>query len=87
MEAGRPWLNRYLAQLDFDARGQLGRIDVPILVLGGIDDSLVPQRDIEQLAAGIPTARLNLFPDAGHLLDVEAPTRFLAKVTGFLTGR
>lgn len=87
VEAGRPWLNQYVAQREFDGRGQLARIEAPTLVLGGTDDSLVPQLDMEHLAAQIPNARLSLFAGAGHLLNAEAPTRFLAEVTGFLTGR
>jgi pimeloyl-ACP methyl ester carboxylesterase len=49
----------------------LGRIRVPALVIAGGDDALVPLAGAEALARGLPHARLEVLPGAGHALGVE----------------
>jgi pimeloyl-ACP methyl ester carboxylesterase len=49
----------------------LGRLAVPVLVVGGADDLLTPAaRDI---AAAIASATCAIVPRAGHAVHLEAP--------------
>lgn len=56
-----------------DSRGLLPSIDVPTVCAVGEFDSETPVSYGYALADLIPHARLVVVPDAGHLLNVEAP--------------
>lgn len=77
------------AQLDaldkFDALDELGRIEVPTIVLGGRADMIVPGFGSEEIAAAIPGAELRMF-ETGHGCMVEEMAEFNAAVTTFLQG-
>jgi pimeloyl-ACP methyl ester carboxylesterase len=64
----------------------LHRVTVPTLVVSGAEDPLVPVRNAELLARGIPGARLELIPGGGHLWMLEQPGASAALVDGFLAG-
>lgn len=63
---------RALAQEDRYPR--LAEIAVPTVVMVGSGDRTTPPSHARRLTAGIPDARLITVPDAGHLLNWEAPT-------------
>jgi pimeloyl-ACP methyl ester carboxylesterase len=77
----------YLAVLR--ARSRMGPVAdpaslrLPVLVLGGEADRLAPPAQMRALAATIPGATLQLFPGAGHLVNLEAPEAFRAAVVAF----
>jgi 3-oxoadipate enol-lactonase len=79
------WRGQYLAQRRFDGTGELTRIACPTLVLTGRQDVLVPEDEARAFADRIRGARCVLVPDAGHLVNVEKPERFIAAVDRFLT--
>jgi pimeloyl-ACP methyl ester carboxylesterase len=56
-----------------DSRPGLGAIAVPTLVLGSAQDSLLPPALSEEIAGGIPGARLVMIADCGHLSQPEQP--------------
>jgi pimeloyl-ACP methyl ester carboxylesterase len=56
-----------------DARPGLAAIACPTLVLVGDGDELTPPALAEEIAAGIPGARLVVVPDCGHLPPLERP--------------
>lgn len=56
-----------------DYRGGLADIRCPALVLVGDGDALTPPDRAEEIAAGIPGARLVKVPDCGHLSTLERP--------------
>jgi 3-oxoadipate enol-lactonase len=56
-----------------DVRARLGEIAVPTLVLVGERDEETPLSYAEALADGIPGARLQIIPAAGHISNLEAP--------------
>lgn len=62
----------------------LAEVAVPTLVIVGEDDRLTPPHASEVLARGIPGARLEVLPGAGHLSNIEAPVAFNAALLGFL---
>jgi len=59
-----------------DSTLTLAEINVPTLVLHGADDQLVPIREAENMREAIPNARLEVLPEAGHLLNLEQPELF-----------
>lgn len=63
---------------------RLGEIDAPTLVLAGRVDFQFPPEHQEELAAGIPNARLHIVERAGHNAPSERPADVVAAVRGFL---
>ncbi len=56
-----------------DNRPFLPSIACPTLVLVGREDALTPVELSQEIAAGIPGARLEIIPDCGHLSTMERP--------------
>lgn len=52
---------------------QLGGIVCPTLVVHGADDQLRSLEEAQELAQGIPGARLHVVAQAGHLIPLEQP--------------
>ncbi len=68
---GRPKdFHRFLIQaqacIDHSAAGELDRIRIPTLCIGGADDHIVGPGQSEALAASIPGAILQVYPALGH---------------------
>jgi proline iminopeptidase len=63
---------------------RLGDIKVPTLVMAGRDDFVFPPHCQEQLAAGIPNARLRIIERAGHNPHSEQPDETMKAVGDFL---
>ena len=57
---------------------------VPVLIVWGARDSIIPVRHGEDAVRAIPGARLEVFEDVGHLPQLEAPGRFIAVLERFL---
>jgi len=65
-----------LACQAFDGRPLLGAIRVPTLVVAGADDQVTPVACAEELARGIPGARLEVIAQAGHQAPLEQAEAF-----------
>jgi pimeloyl-ACP methyl ester carboxylesterase len=63
---------------------RLGEIKVPTLVMAGREDFIFPPEHQEELAAGIPHARLEIIDRAGHNVHDEQPAEALKIVRDFL---
>jgi pimeloyl-ACP methyl ester carboxylesterase len=46
---------------------------VPVEIMHGTRDRLLPPRHANRMAAELPTARLWMYPGAGHMLMQERP--------------
>ena len=66
-------------------RGELAGLDVPSLFLWGESDAFAPPQSGEEIAARMPSARLQRLPDTGHLPHVERPETVAAALAGFLS--
>ena len=87
--SGRGRRGQLTGAAGFDVTGRLAEIRVPVLVLQGARDRIVPAASAQRLAGGIAGARLVVFPDAGHayITDVapaanQEVLRFLAGISG-----
>lgn len=66
-----------------DRTSLLKTISVPVLVVSGADDRLIPPEQAGVLAAAIPGARLEIVAGAGHLPPIEAPEALSRLLAGF----
>ncbi|HEX2042193.1 MAG TPA: alpha/beta fold hydrolase [Acidimicrobiales bacterium] len=69
-----------------DATGELGGIEVPVLVLVGEHDGPSPPDVARSMAEAVPNGRLEVLPGAGHLSNLEAPEAFNRALQSFLSG-
>jgi pimeloyl-ACP methyl ester carboxylesterase len=67
-----------------DMRPLLGQIAVPTAVLVGAEDGLTTPDTARAIAAGIPSAALEVLPRAGHLANLEAPAAWNAALDRLL---
>jgi pimeloyl-ACP methyl ester carboxylesterase len=63
---------------------RLGEVRVPVLVITGEYDRIVPPEQSVRLAEELPDAELVTVPDCGHLPQEECPDDFVAAVRVFL---
>lgn len=63
---------------------EVGTIQAPTLILYGDQDSLLPRRDQETLAARIGGAVVKVYPDVAHLVLWECPEEVAEDATAFL---
>ena len=67
-----------------DSRPGLSAITCPTLVLVGDGDELTPPALAQEIAQGIPSARLETVPDCGHLSTLERPEAVTQKLVDWL---
>jgi pimeloyl-ACP methyl ester carboxylesterase len=63
---------------------RLDELSMPVLVITGDDDRIVPTGQSLQLAEEIPGAALAVIPDCGHLPHEECPASFMDALVNFL---
>jgi len=66
---------------------RLGEVRVPVLVITGDDDRIIPTQQSVRLAGEIPGAQLVVIPECGHIPQEECPGPFLEAVEAFLAVR
>jgi pimeloyl-ACP methyl ester carboxylesterase len=64
----------------------LGGVRAPALVAWGAEDRVVPLECGERYAAALPTARLEVIPATGHLVELESANALAAAITSFAAG-
>ena len=64
---------------------RLHEFSLPILVITGDDDRIVPTEQSLRLADEIPGAKLKVIPQCGHVPHEECPNEFMQAVIEFLT--
>jgi pimeloyl-ACP methyl ester carboxylesterase len=64
---------------------QLRNLTLPVLVITGDDDRIVPTSQSIRLAGELPDARLVVIPESGHVAHEETPSAFMAAVSDFLS--
>jgi pimeloyl-ACP methyl ester carboxylesterase len=85
---GRPGFVAGLrAIFDYAYRERLPEIEIPVLIVWGENDLLVPVGDAFRYARLIgANARVEIFEDTGHAPMLERPSRFNALLRAFLAG-
>lgn len=59
-----------------DSTPLLGRIDAPGLIVHGMEDTLIPPREAEEMHKAMRNAQLELIPFSGHLPNLEQRATF-----------
>jgi pimeloyl-ACP methyl ester carboxylesterase len=87
-EPGQQAFYRQIAQADQgytdEIQERYAAIDIPVLICWGADDAWIPVAKGHELASLIDGARLQLIPDAGHLVHEDAPAELTAALLDFL---
>ena len=63
---------------------RLQEFDLPVLVITGDDDRIVPTEQSVRLAADLPNAELVVIPECGHVPHEECPQAVLDAIAAFL---
>ncbi len=71
---------------DYLLDGRLHEVQVPVELLWGESDRLMPLDYARRLAEGLPRARLTTIPRCGHVPQVECPAAFVAGLRQVLGG-
>lgn len=90
-EVGQPAFYRQIAQADqhhtAEIEPRLSEIGVPVQVCWGAEDAWIPATKGRELADRIPGAQFRLLPEAGHLVQEDAPAELTAELLDFLARR
>jgi pimeloyl-ACP methyl ester carboxylesterase len=82
--AGKPaFIDALDALTDYDFRDRLDDVKVPVLLVWGNDDNLVPVKDADEFERLIPNARKVVLDDTGHVPMLERPSAFNDLVVEF----
>lgn len=73
-----------LASQELDLTARLGELKMPVLVVTGDDDRIVPAAETVRLAGEIAGAELKVVPACGHVPHEECPEVFLEAIESFL---
>ncbi|NTU69020.1 MAG: alpha/beta fold hydrolase [Chlorobiaceae bacterium] len=72
------------ALMEFDAEGFLDQLRMPVLVVTGSEDILIPPENSRLLAGKLPNARLEVISGAGHNFFFEQPETSSTLIEAFL---
>jgi len=71
---------------DASLLGRLPAVTVPVLVVWGAADRMIPPAHGRAYAGAIPGARFHLVTEAGHLPQLETPDELLKVISEFASG-
>jgi len=70
----------------FDVMNEIEKINLPTLILCGDEDELTPVKYSQFLQSKIKGSKLEVIPDAGHMVMMESASAFNEKIRGFIAG-
>lgn len=80
------YLRQFMAPINFNSEPLLHKLTMPVLVMAGEVDIVVPVENSRILARKLPNAQLVTFPNAGHLFVVERADEVNRIILDFLKG-
>lgn len=75
-----------LASRTIKLEPELAECQLPVLVITGEDDRIIPMEQSMRLASQLPNAEFVILPNCGHIPQEECPQDFLNAVNTFLNG-
>jgi 3-oxoadipate enol-lactonase len=69
---------------DEQVRQRMQSIHIPVLILFGEHDRVVPPGNAEIMAKMLPDARVKILPGCGHMFPIEDPLATVETIQGFL---
>ena len=83
----RPQVRRWVClRGTVDNTELLSALSIPILVSYGLRDTIVKREAVSHIVSHCPTARVDLYPDAGHSPFFEAATDYNRDLAAFVAG-
>jgi pimeloyl-ACP methyl ester carboxylesterase len=79
-------LGDFLACNEFNVIEQLEKINLPTLIICGVEDKMTPPKFSELLRAGIAKSTLHILDGAGHMVMLEQPDEVAELLKKFLDG-
>ena len=79
-------IERFNARPDFATPVRLHALNMPVLILWGDTDRLIPTADAEWFHAAIPGSRVIIYPHTGHIPMEEVADKSAADVATFVNG-
>jgi pimeloyl-ACP methyl ester carboxylesterase len=73
------------AVIEYDARDRLEEIEIPTMIVWGMDDWVIPSMAALSYHRRIPQSRLEIFEHTGHVPQMERPGRFNRVLDEFLS--
>lgn len=70
---------------EFDVRERLANLNVPVMVMHGDEDEMVPYDEGIEIARRIRRARFETIPDTGHFFWIERPSWTAKTLKAFAT--
>ncbi|MFV2012540.1 MULTISPECIES: alpha/beta fold hydrolase [unclassified Micromonospora] len=70
-----------------EIQGLYPRLDLPVLVVWGKNDTWIPVDRAHLLTELIPGAQLELIDGAGHLVQLDQPVQLATRLHGWLTSQ
>lgn|SRR5690606_32107556 len=70
-----------------DTTKTLERLQVPVLMIRGEEDTIVSSEQVKAMEVLIPDVRYVEIPECGHLPNLENPTRFNGEIRNFLISK
>jgi pimeloyl-ACP methyl ester carboxylesterase len=90
-EVGQAAFYRQIAQADEAYTNQIEplypHLDLPVLVVWGLQDRWIPVDHAHRLAATIPGAQLHLLDAAGHLVHFDQPVQLATRLQRWLSSQ
>jgi pimeloyl-ACP methyl ester carboxylesterase len=74
------------AEIEYDARDRLEEIEIPTLIVWGLDDMMISASGALGYHRLIPHSQLEIFERTGHMPQLERPARFNRLLEDFLAG-
>jgi pimeloyl-ACP methyl ester carboxylesterase len=76
----------YMSALGLNLNYYARRVKVPVMIIAGAKDIIVPLRRLENLVAKMPHGQLIVLPDQGHLAPIERPARTATLTKQYIHG-
>ena len=67
----------------YPVENELGKINVPALLIWGAEDELIPLQAGKSMKEKIKSSKLVIFKNCGHLPQEEMPEKVLTEMTSF----
>lgn len=71
--------------IEYDARDRLEEIEIPVMIVWGTDDWVIPSAAALSYNRRIPHSRLEIFERTAHVPQLERPARFNRVLEEFLS--
>lgn len=69
---------------DAQVAQRMASIQVPVLILFGEHDKVVPPGNADRMASKLPNATVKILPGVGHIFPIEDPEATVGAITEFL---